>query len=332
MINWDSIKSVISKNKRFLITSHVHPEGDALGSSVAVKLFLKSLKKDAHLIHEGSSASQLNFLNNGHFRLFNPKSKEDLKFIESFPVVFIVDVSDWGHMGILGEHLRRIPNIKICIDHHPPKGKFADYDLIDRTASATGQLVYDMIEHFHGKVTPEIATALYTSIITDTGQFAFPNTTSKVIRLAAELVNKGVNHYQVYQNVYENNNWTKLQLMEQALKSLHSEAGKQIAWMKITHKMFKDLDAPFDDAEGFIDQMRAIKGVKIAILFRELENNEVKVNFRSKGNVNVSELAKSFGGGGHFNASGATCEGKLDSIIKKVVERAKNLLNSHSSK
>jgi len=329
MVNWDSIKSILKKHKRFLITSHVCPEGDALGSSVALKLFLQSMKKEAHLINEGKSASQLDFLNHGHFRVFNADSIEDQKFIASFPVLFVVDVSDWGHMGILGERLRVLDSIKICIDHHPPKGKFGDYDLIDRTASATGQLIYQMIKHFKGKITPEIATALYTSIITDTGQFAFPNTTPQVIQIAADLVKQGVNHYDVYQKVYENNNWSKLFLMEKALKSLHADANKQIAWMKITQDMFKELNAPFDDAEGFVDQLRAIHGVKIAMLFRELPGEQVRINLRSKEGVNVSELAKSIGGGGHPNASGALCHGKLDDVIEKVVAKARELLNSH---
>lgn len=312
-----------------MITSHVCPEGDALGSAVALKLFLQQMKKEAFLINEGKSASQLNFLNHGHFRLFNPSSPDDQWFIESFKVVIVVDVSDWGHMGVLGDRLRKIPSTKICIDHHPPKGKFGDIDLIDRTGSATGQLIYQMIKHFKGKITPEIATALYTSIITDTGQFAYPNTTTEVIQLASDLVKQGVNHYDVYQKVYENNNWTKLQLMEKALRSLHSDADQQIAWMKITQDMYKELDAPFDDAEGFVDQLRAIHGVKIAILFRELPGEQVRINLRSKDGVNVSELAKSFGGGGHPNAAGAVCNGKLDEVIEKVVLSAKKVLNSH---
>ncbi len=329
MIHWDSIKPIIKKEKRFLITSHVCPEGDALGSAVALKLFLQQIKKEAHVITEGKYASQLNFMNKGHFRSFRSDSPEDQKFIESFKVLFVVDVSDWGHMGVLGEHLRKIPSTKICIDHHPPKGPFGDYDLIDRTASATGQLIYQMIRHFKGKITPEIATALYTSIITDTGQFAFPNTTSDVIQIAAELVKMGVDHYDVYQKVYENNNWTKLKLMEKALKSLQADANNQIAWMKITDQMYQELGAPFDDAEGFVDQLRAIHGVKIAILFRELPNHQVRINIRSKEGINVSDLAKRFGGGGHPNASGALINGKLDDVVHDVVEGAKQILNSH---
>lgn len=328
MINWDSIKPILEKEKRFLITSHIHPEGDALGSGVALKLFLTGMGKEAHMINEGQSASQLNFLDHGHFRLFDPNSKEDQKFIESFSVLFIVDVNDWGHMGVLGERLRNLPSTKICIDHHPPKGKFADYDLIDRSGSATGQLIYQMIKHFKAKLTPEIATALYTSIITDTGQFAFQNTTSEVIQMAAELVTYGVRHHEVYQMIYENNNWSKLKLMEKALKTMKADGNHQIAWMKITQKMFREAGAPFDDAEGFVDQLRAIRGVKIAILFREQAKNQVKINFRSKSPVNVSELAKGFGGGGHPNASGAVCAGNIDQVIHKVVSGAQKLLNS----
>ena len=329
MVNWDSIKPILEKEKRFLITSHVCPEGDALGSAVALKLFLQQMKKEAFMINEGKSASQLNFLNNGHFRIFNPNSSDDQRFIESFNTLFVVDVSDWGHMGVLGERLQKIPSTKICIDHHPPKGKFGDIDLIDRTTSATGHMIYQMMQHFKGTMTPEIATALYTSIITDTGQFAYPNTTSEVIQIAADLVKQGVDHYDVYQKVYENNNWTKLQLMEKALKSLHADAENQIAWMKITQDMYKELDAPFDDAEGFVDQLRAIHGVKIAVLFRELPGGQVRINLRSKEGVNVSDLAKSFGGGGHPNAAGAVYPGKLDEVIEKVVTSAKKLLNSH---
>ncbi len=322
-IDWDQIKPILDKEDRFLVTSHVRPEGDALGSSVALKLYLESLGKEAYLIHEGESAEQLNFLDKGDFRKLKPGSKEDVEFIQSFPVIFIVDVSDWSHMGNLKAPIQSSKAVKICIDHHLGEGKFADYDLIDPKGSATGLLLYQMIKHFGGTVTEDMATAIYTAIITDTGQFSFQNTSAEAVQVASELLKLGISHYQVYQDIYENNRWEKLRLMEKALSTLTCEADGAIAWMKITHQMFKDTGAYFVDAEGFVDELRAIKGVQFALLFRELEDGSVRINFRSKPPFAVNHIAEHFGGGGHKAASGALCKEPLDEVIEKVVKKIK---------
>jgi len=187
-------------------------------------------------------------------------------------------------------------------------------------------LVYDMLQQLNGKMDIPTATALYTAIITDTGVFRFSNTTTKSHLIAADLLKVGIDHDKIYGALYENNSWSKLKLLDMCLSGIKSEADGKIAWVLVTKKMIQESLATWSDADGLIDFVRTIHGVKISLIFREADEDKIKVHFRSKDRIDVEKLAIQFGGGGHKLASGASVEGPSEEVVSRVLAETKKLV------
>lgn len=325
-MDWTKIKELIQKSKRFALTAHVNPEGDALGAEFALYHHLKSLGKEVHIINNDPTLPIYRFLDpDGVVQVYSEKKHQ--KLLDSVDVIFILDVSSWDYMGRIAEAVQKSPAVKVCIDHHVRRGKFADIDIINQKACAAGEVVYDLLKELNGTMDVPTATALYASILTDTGVFRFGNTSPKSHLIAAELLKVGINHDQIYDALFENNSWSKVKLLEICLSDIHSEAGGKIAWILVTEEMLKKSRAGWSDAEGLIDVVRTIAGVAVSIIFREAEGGKVKVHLRSKGSIDVQQLAVKHGGGGHRMAAGMTLPGPTSRVVPLILANAKKLIN-----
>ena len=326
-MDWSEIIDVINKHDSFVISAHVGLEGDAVGSEIAFAKLLKQLGKRSVIInHDKTIPQSLLFLISDEL-ILNAKDPRCPQVVEESDVIVILDVCNWDHLGDAADHYRNSDKPIICIDHHKCCSPLGDYVVCDHTACAAGILVYDLIKQYPAELLDNtIATAIYTAILTDTGNFKYSNTNTKAYLVAAELIDKGVDHNLVCRNVYESNSWSRFRLMHYILGTLTSEAGGKIAWVKITEDMLKQADATLIDSEGVVDMGRTIKDVEVSLLFREINSNKTKVTFRSKQYVDVQALAAEFGGGGHARAAGATLICPMDEAIEKIIKLAEQAL------
>ncbi len=327
---WERIVDVINGGKKFIITTHLFSEGDAIGSELALKRFLCDLNKEAVIVNNEKLPPV--------YSCFDPD--KDVKFLRSkdvninlddFDAIFMVDVADWGQLGDFADMIKASQITKICIDHHPTNPGYADINVIDKGASSAGELIYDLIIHMNGELTLELATPLYLSIATDTGWFKFSNTSANAFKACSALIEAGVKSQIIYEKLYHNKHASYLKLLNLMLGALSSECDGQLVWTKMTKKMIKSSGVEFVDTDVMIDLIRAVNEVEVVVIFRELGERKTKVSFRSKHTIDVSKLASDFGGGGHVRAAGASLEEPIDTVIGDVISAASELLEEASA-
>ena len=327
---WERIVDVINGGKKFIITTHLFSEGDAIGSELALKRFLCDLNKEAVIVNNEKLPPV--------YSCFDPD--KDVKFLRSkdvninlddFDAIFMVDVAGWGQLGGFADMIKASQITKVCIDHHPTNPGYADINVIDKGASSAGELIYDLIIHMNGELTLELATPLYLSIATDTGWFKFSNTSAKAFKACSALIEAGVKSQIIYEKLYHNKHASYLKLLNLMLGALSSECDGQLVWTKMTKKMIKSSGVEFVDTDVMIDLIRAVNEVEVVVIFRELGERKTKVSFRSKHTIDVSKLASDFGGGGHVRAAGASLEEPIDTVIGDVISAASELLEEASA-
>lgn len=319
---FEKCKKIIDENKNFVLTTHVNPDGDGIGSEAALAAYLRKCGKQVSIINHSETPPNYTFLDPKNEILhFNPKLHAEK--VRSADVIFIVDTNQLNRLRSMEPYVRESKAVKICIDHHLDKDDIADLYLIDEPATATGEIIYHLMQYLDGgKIDEEVARGLYTAIMTDTGSFRFPKTDPEIHQIAAHLIRSGADPPEVFQEVYEKTNLNAVQLLGKALSSLKTTHDGRVAYMVITRQMFKETGAKEYQTESFIDYTMRIGGVQIGLLFNELHDG-VKISFRSKGEIPVNELAKEFGGNGHLNAAGARTVGKkLEDTIRAVLERS----------
>ena len=327
---WERIVDVINGGKKFIITTHLFSEGDAIGSELALKRFLCDLNKEAVIVNNEKLPPV--------YSCFDPD--KDVKFLRSkdvninlddFDAIFMVDVADWGQLGDFADMIKASQITKICIDHHPTNSSFADINVVVKDASSAGELIYDLIIHMNGELTLELATPLYLSIATDTGWFKFSNTSAKAFKACSALIEAGVKSQIIYEKLYHNKHASYLKLLNLMLGALSSECDGQLVWTKMTKKMIKSSGVEFVDTDVMIDLIRAVNEVEVVVIFRELGERKTKVSFRSKHTIDVSKLASDFGGGGHVRAAGASLDEPIDTVIGDVISAASELIEETSA-
>mgnify|MGYP000936076009 FL=1 len=327
---WERIVDVINGGKKFIITTHLFSEGDAIGSELALKRFLCDLNKEAVIVNNEKLPPV--------YSCFDPD--KDVKFLRSkdvninldnFDAIFMVDVADWGQLGDFADMIKASQITKICIDHHPTNSGFADINVVVKDASSAGELIYDLIIHMNGELTLELATPLYLSIATDTGWFKFSNTSAKAFKACSALIEAGVKSQIIYEKLYHNKHASYLKLLNLMLGALSSECDGQLVWTKMTKKMIKSSGVEFVDTDVMIDLIRAVNEVEVVVIFRELGERKTKVSFRSKHTIDVSKLASDFGGGGHVRAAGASLDEPIDTVIGDVISAASELIEETSA-
>lgn len=307
------IAEALRAGGRFLVTSHVRLDGDALGSELAFALALRQMGKEAVVYNQDQTPQQYRFL---------PGSEDIVHVlppIEGFDAVVVLDCSEVARVG---EEEARISAAErlIVIDHHLSNGGEAGLSYVDARASSTAELVYRLLGILEIAPTPEMATNLYTAILTDTGGFRYSNTGKEALAIAGELVERGADPPWISENTYENNPPAKIRLLARTLDTLSFDHHGRVGSLVITQEHFRATGALPEHADGFVDIPRSVAGVEIAILFTEMAEGEVKVSFRSKKQVDVESVARMFGGGGHRNAAACRLKGDVESVRRRVVE------------
>ncbi len=303
----DEVLNQIGRRNRFLLTSHARPDGDAVGSTLACAQILRSMGKEASVV-----------LSDGVPVIYRrlPFSDSVLQSTDEAPdaeaaIILECDgVARTRLSGLEGHYL-------INIDHHATARPFADINWIDTNACATAEMIFLLARRAGVKLSPEVATCLYTAVLTDTGSFCFPGTTARTFELAEELVRCGADPVHIAHNVYFSAALSKMRLLGWALTTLHREG--KLVWMHVTQEMMERCDATEEDCEGLVNYALAIGGIEVALFFRELPSGDFRVSLRSKGNVNVAAVAESFGGGGHECASGCAVKGPLPNALEQVL-------------
>jgi bifunctional oligoribonuclease and PAP phosphatase NrnA len=310
------IGRVLREHNKFAVLSHVRPDGDALGSTLALALSLKELSKDVRAWNEEGMLEKYDFLARAELLTKPPSTPED------FDVAIALDTAVQNR---LGSTVVAVGSAKlwINIDHHPSNPRYGDLVYIDPTAPATGQILFEFLTNQKFPITPAIAENLYAAISTDTGSFQYPNTTVRTFEIAGELVRCGVDVGRVSQLLYENFPRRRIELLRDLLATMRFACDGKLAYFSLSQASALALGVIPEDNEGLIDHLRAIRGVIVAIFFEELTDGKVRVSMRSKNEaVDVCAICTQFGGGGHVLAAGARVRGTLPDVEKKIVEQA----------
>lgn len=317
-IDWAPTRDLLAKHRRFLLTTHVNPEPDAIGSEIALAEMLRTEGKEVAIWNTSATPRNCAFLDpEGRIKSW---TGEDLGLASWADMIVILDVNSWTNIGAVGDVIRASDRPRALIDHH--RGGDADIAgtrVADISAAATGVLIYELAAFAKWPVAPRTAEALFAAICVDTGSFRFGNTDPRTLRVAADLVAAGAKPAEIYAHIFEDVSWARLRLLPLALSTLRGEADGRVAWMAISHAMYQEAGATEEDSDRFVDQIRGLRGVEACAVFRELPDGAVKVSLRSMGRVDVQQVAAGFGGGGHRLAAGANLAGPLDAATRRVV-------------
>ena len=303
------IKNALKNAKSALIATHVDPDGDAIGSMLALGMVLEQLGLQTYYYSQDAVPKIYRFLAGAE------KIKREIVNFHHFDVACVVDASDLSRTGDKVD-LRAVAAKIINIDHHPDNTQFGDVNCVKKS-SCVGELIYDLAGYLKIKVDKKMADCLYTSIITDTGNFRYDNTNAKTFLIAADLIRAGVNTHELTTHIYDNKSVQAVRITGRALANIKFSEDRQVGWAVVTEAMMEEVGARSEDVVGIVDAIRSIEGVEVAVFFRE-EKGKVKINFRSKDRVNVSEIARRFGGGGHFKAAGAVASGAIGEVEHTV--------------
>jgi len=321
--NFKKIVEILKKDDNFLITSHINLDGDAIGSELALNFVLKKLNKKSIILNQDKLPKIYRFLPESD-KVYNLKENEFDKKISN--VGIILDSSNIDRVGKISKILDNI-NIIINIDHHKSNENYGNINYIDHSASSVGEIIYDLIKYMNDVpvktgmdlLDEKTSSCLFTAIMTDTGSFKYSNVSAKTFKIASELTAKGAKTDLIANNVYNKNTYSGLKLLGEALSTLEIDYSMGVAWLFITRKMLRETRANDEEIEGIIDIVTTLKNNEISILFRETNDNKIKVSFRSKSNFDVNKFASKFNGGGHPNSSGCLCSEKLEEVKEKIL-------------
>ncbi|NVN97840.1 MAG: bifunctional oligoribonuclease/PAP phosphatase NrnA [Geobacteraceae bacterium] len=312
------INELISAGSSFLITTHESPDGDAVGSSLALANYLREIGKDV-VVHFCDPVPEL-------YR-FLPMADQVCATIPDryFDLCFVLDVGEFRRAGKQIADCKRIGSF-INLDHHKTSELFGLVNLIDVKAAATGVLIYRLINDAGGEISLATATCIYVALLTDTGSFRYSNSNPESFSAAGEMIAKGVNAWDISSRLYESQPRARIELLSLALATLAFSDCGRFASISVTLDMYEKTGTDAELTDGFVNYPRSVRGVEVAIFFRQTSENSVKVGFRSKGAVDVSRLAEGFGGGGHHNAAGCNVDGTIAEVREKVFSHIKAIL------
>ncbi len=299
---------IIKSAKKILITTHLNPDGDGIGTGLALINKLLKMKKRVDFINRDSMPAIYQFL---------PKSNKikNIKKVEgSYDVAIILECPDLARNGGIIDYEKQAKYI-INIDHHPDNDMYGDMNIVDSRAAAVGVQIFEIMKKLGWKIDKDVASCLYTAIITDTGSFRYSNTTPGVHIIAAELLRAGADPEAIAFEVYSTTKSSTALLMKM-LAGLKIQ--NKIGWSRLTKKMFRETGAAESDTDNFINSIRSIKEVEVAILFKETAKNVTKASLRARNGADVNKIARKFGGGGHKHAAGC--------VIKTPIKKAEKLL------
>jgi len=318
------VVELIEAKRRFAITSHIRPDGDGLGSSLSLYWLLRALGKEPEVI-------MCDPVPHSYRKLPGADTIRVTPIVDQpYDAVFVIECSDITRPGLINLDKQFVVNI----DHHATTSLFGTINWIDSTASAVGEMIYNLCKAIGVRPSPEIAECVYTALVTDTGSFHYSNTTERTFKVASELLRAGVKPAKVSQDVFNNYPWSKLELLSRVLATArHDETGR-VAWIRQTLEMQKSTGAADEDSDGFVNYPMSVGEVEAAIFLKETAPGVYRTSLRSKGDVNVARIAEKFGGGGHRNAAGCTLTGDWDeaerTIVRLLIDAVGNSANGHA--
>ncbi len=317
------IADLIRESDSFIITSHIDPDGDAIGSQLALCSILKRLGKSVKVVSEDPVPDTYRFLEGAGEVINEETGPAD--------VAVVVDAAALHRIGWVEGIVKECGKV-VNIDHHQSNHNFGDLNLVVTRAGAAAEVVYNLSQVMGVEIEPGEAEAIYVGILSDTGCFRFPNTTSDTLRVAAALVDAGASPYHAGSEVFWKRTDSGLKLLSSALASIEVTNDGSIATMEITQRMYEETGASPRESEGFANYPRSIKDVKVGVLIRETEQGHFRVSFRSREDFPIAEVAKSFGGGGHPTAAGCRMDGDIESVKARLRERiSATVLNPDSA-
>ena len=307
-----AICRVLREKDRFLVACHENPEGDAIGSELALAIALRDMGKTVTVLNADPVPGNLLFLPGADTVVFDGDGSK-------YDVAVVVDCGSPERTGRVGVELRKCP-LLVNIDHHRTNGDRGDLSLVDPDAAATGLLIHRVLSALGYEIGLDVATNIYVAVLTDTGSFHYGSSSPEAFEVAGEMVRRGVDPWAVAEQVYETQSALRLRLLGRVLDSLEVAADGRVACITTMEKDLREFSSGKDALEGFINYPRSIVGVEVAVSFREEQGGVFRVSFRSKGRVDVSAVAARFGGGGHRNAAGCTVPGSLADVRKRILE------------
>lgn len=308
---FEKIRKALKSARSALVVSHIDPDGDSIGSSLALAMLLEKLNINTAIYSQDGIPRIYRFLPWAE-RVVN-KIAED----KHYDLAVVLDSSDADRVGNKIS-LREIAATIIDIDHHPDNSLFGDINYVENSSSVAEQ-VYQLVKYMKMEIDRKMAECLYVAMITDTGNFRYENTKEATFDMAGELLRHGVNTHEITSRIYDNKSIPSIKISALALSELDFSDDRKLAWTMVSEEMMHQARAKGEDLIGLVDQVRSIEGVEVAVLFREEEGGKVKINFRSKNKINVSEIAKHFGGGGHIKAAGVIMDGSLEKVKDRVI-------------
>ena len=305
------IADAIRTLQRFVLSSHSRPDGDSIGSQLAMAYALRALGKEATVVNADPAPPPLMAFPGVADIHISPRAEGD------FDAALIMECGDLGRTGVSG--LDRF--FVINIDHHPGNTGYGRINWFDAGAAACGEMVFDLVHALGVPLSLEIATHIYLAILTDTGSFHYSSISPRTFDMCRECIEAGVDPVLVARNVYDSNNMGRLKLFGAVLSAMQIDASGRIAIVYLDHEMAREAGGTYEDTEGLINLPLTVKEIQAVVFFKQDEGEQYRVSMRSKGDIDIGAVAKSFAGGGHKNAAGCTVSGTIDALQKTFVEK-----------
>ncbi|MBM4184611.1 MAG: bifunctional oligoribonuclease/PAP phosphatase NrnA [Gemmatimonadetes bacterium] len=311
-------KNALLASRRAILTTHLNADGDGAGSEAALASWLRANGTEAWIINPTAFPDPLKFLVESEDWIVSAGSGRARDLCDQADLAVVLDTGELPRIGRVQEMISELATL--VIDHHPPGDQpIGGVSFRDPTASATAELVYDVIAGANGPWNDYIVQGIYVGILTDTGGFRFDNATAACHEVAADMVSRGISPEAMHERVYGRAPLRRYRLLQSALDTLEADPQGGVSWMTIPRQAFEAVGASTDDLEGIVDIPRSIEGTEVGLLFRQTQSGEVKISFRSNGPVDVNVLARRFRGGGHVKAAGAVIPGPLERAIEEVI-------------
>mgnify|MGYP000215196187 FL=1 len=322
MNTFEEIIAAVQQYQRFIIMSHIRPDGDAIGSTIALGSTLETMGKDVIYVNEDGVPESLAFLPG------SDKVKQASGEVKDIEVAIAVDCANKPRLGENALKMATNAKLWINIDHHKSNPGYGDLNYIDSDSPATGQILYQMITEQGLTLTDEARDSIYVAVSTDTGSFQYSGTTAATYEMAADLVKRGLNTGKINEQTYDSFPYRRVALTRELLNTLELSSSGEIADWQLLRKVKEELDLQPDDSENLIDMIRAIDGVNVALFFEELMDDSIRVSIRSKmGSIDACEIAQVFGGGGHAKAAGIRMPGPISEARKSVISQVSKHLS-----
>lgn len=323
--NKSDIWTLMCNSQVIVLTTHVHPDGDAIASELALYKILTSLEKDVYMLNQDKTPDMYAWLPDAD-RIITVEENNSIQ-LSPIDLAVLLDCSSRNRIGSVYEYLKNSKKI-ISLDHHEDSECFRDDCYTDTGASSIGELLYSFIPDIKHHLNNEIATCIYVSILTDTGSFAYSNTTKKVFQIVCSLMDYGIEPDYVFQRIYNKKRINHFRLLGKTLERLKTDDTGKIVHVLLPLSLYRETGAENEDNEGILEVIRGLKNCELIIMLKQLDGERMKGSLRSTNNINCNYLSKMFGGGGHLKASGFVMKGDVTrmgpAIVRKICNEVKN--------